>query len=715
MKKIFVFGLIMAGIMFYMSGICYGAPAAPVIHELIQPDGTVIYARQWGDEWSRGWETTEGYSIAFDKNTGYWTYATLDNEGRLSPSTRIVGRHLPLPDIKKRLRPIGKAHTRFLQIKATQLKPRPERVVPSTGTANIPIILINFSDTTTTYTASDFDTLLFGIGNKSMKDYYEEVSYGVFSVSAGSSGIAGWYTASNTHDYYGQNDSWGYDKWPGTLVREAVAAADATFDFAPYDQDGDCYVDVVSIIHQGSGEEASGISTDIWSHRWDLNSAYYWGYSDGGEYTTNDPCPDGGYIKVNDYVIQPETLWGGIQTIGAFTHEYAHALGLPDLYDTDYSSEGIGAWSLMAAGSWNYTTTPGDTPAHLDAWSKYYLGWVTPTQVIGTLANESIEQAATAADVYQLLPGSPSTGGEYFLVENRQRTGFDTGLPGDGLLIWHIDEAQTNNDNECYPGGPSCATNHYHVALVQADGLWELEKGINSGDAGDPFPGTTGNTSFTDTTNPNSNLYDGTLSNVSVTDISTSGSIMIATLSVGGPPSCPSLYFWNGNDYERRGFIFPGAIPRENEYRDHIPLPYLTLKDGMYYLQIRETEPEKSFIDMTKLIIVDHSSDVDIRDFFLNRKSKSAPHTRTYEMWYNSNVALEILKQNTYITVLSPISAEHSVIGDVRDQLQFSDDIYVRMLTGDIITLIFPFIPLRDEVRDFIFVGEGFYVPLKKP
>lgn len=114
--------------------------------------------------------------------------------------------------------------------------------------------------------------------------------------------------------------------YPGTLVREAVAAADTLFDFAPYDSNGDCYVDVVDLVHQGSGEEAGGPSTDIWSHSWDLNSAAYFNYSDGGEYTTNDPCTFGGNIKVNAYVIQPETLWGGQQTIGVFAHEYGHCV-----------------------------------------------------------------------------------------------------------------------------------------------------------------------------------------------------------------------------------------------------------------------------------------------------------------------------------------------------------------------------------------------------
>jgi M6 family metalloprotease-like protein len=396
--------------------------------------------------------------------------------------------------------------------------------VPSTGTATLPVILINFSDTLTTFSPAQFNDLLFGVGNKSMRDYYLEVSYGKFMISAGPGGIAGWYTAPKTHDYYG-DDSSGRDANVEELIVEAVKAADtAGFNFAPYDQNGDCYVDVVSIVHQGQGQENSETLGDIWSH---FSSILPY------TYTTNDPCPAGGFISVSEYIIQPEGRPGWMTTIGVFAHEYGHALGLPDLYDYDYTSHGIGAWSLMASGVGNYTTRSGDTPAHLDAWSKYALGWVAPRQVTGPLVAESIEQAETVADVYQLLSGSPSTGGEYFLVENRQKTGFDAALPGAGLLIWHIDESQSPNANECNPLTTSCATipYHYKIALVQADNLWDLESNVDDGDDGDPYPGSFNNIDFTNLSLPSSNLYSGSPSSVGVSAISASAPTMTATFN----------------------------------------------------------------------------------------------------------------------------------------------------------------------------------------
>ncbi|MDY6863453.1 MAG: M6 family metalloprotease domain-containing protein [Thermodesulfobacteriota bacterium] len=528
MKKYFFIIIFILSACHYFPDFCHGIPAAPIIHKLTQWDGTTFSAIQWGDEWSHGWETLDGYTIIFDQNTQNWNFAVTDNNGKLIPSKNVVGRdQLPM-NLKIHLRPKEKELDRIRQRKMTQLSKVTKRTVTSTGTANIPVILINFKGTNSTYDTQDFETLLFSPGNKSMKDYYEEISYGVFTVSSGPAGVAGWYESKRRHNYYGRNNTNGDDRYPAKLVIEAVTAADAVVDFSDYDMDGDCYCDVVAIVHQGTGEESGGKSTDIWSHRWNLNSANYFG--DGtGEYTTNDKA-ECGNIKINDYIIQPEILDGQIQTMGVFAHEFGHSLGLPDLYDIDNSSEGIGNWCLMAAGSWNYIDRSGDSPAHMSAWCKYFLGWVMPTRITETLTEESIEPANEVMDVYQFSPSKSSGIGEYFLIENRQLSGFDEGLPGNGLAIWHIDEKQSTNKKEYYP--PFNIFGHYKVALEQADGLWHLEKNNNRGDAGDLYPGSSDNRSFNNNSTPNSKLYNGSPSNFSITAITSFGSTLTATFSV---------------------------------------------------------------------------------------------------------------------------------------------------------------------------------------
>jgi hypothetical protein len=149
--------------------------------------------------------------------------------------------------------------------------------------------------------------------------------------------------------------------------------------------------------------------------------------------------------------------------------------------------------------------------------------------------NQAIRQVSAYPDVFQVLNGDARTHtGEYFLIENRNRTGFDSGLPSSGLAIWHIDESSPGNYSENYPGCSSCS-GHYKVQLIQADNRWDLEKGFNRGDNGDPYPGVCGlgscNTAWSGLTSPNSNLWSGGASGVSVTNISAPGTTMTANIS----------------------------------------------------------------------------------------------------------------------------------------------------------------------------------------
>jgi M6 family metalloprotease-like protein/uncharacterized repeat protein (TIGR02543 family) len=590
-------------------------PAAPVEHELRQVDGATFKAVRWGDENRSGWDTAEGYAILQNDLTGEWLYAEHDAGGNLRPTKERVGRgRSPLHGVK-RMRPLGAARE-TLRHRGISRKPAKASSSAASGTAspaataiapvsfsvgNLPVILVNFSDTATSFSAADFTSLLFGTDVWSMRDYYNEVSYGKFTVSPGPAGVVGWYTAANGHDYYGSNYL-GEDRWPGDLVYEAVQAADATVDFSAYDQNGDCFVDVVNIVHQGTGEEASSNARDIWSHSWSLADAMSSGFSHYGVYTTNDLCQadPGQFVKINDYVIQPEKYGAGISTMGVFAHEYGHALGLPDLYDTDYSSEGIGTWSLMAGGSWNKVSRSGDRPAHLDAWSRYALGWSVPVKVTSSQANQPLAAVESGDACFQFRDGSPASGhGEYFLLENRQKTGFDAGLPGEGLLLWHVDESiATDNNKEWYPGCSSC-TSHYKVALIQADNLYHLEKNVNGGESGDPYPGSTNNFSVSTATSPATNLYSGAGGGFAITDISPSAALMYAsfvlpdttppvTTITGTPPlnSSAGSFTFSANEPA----TFACKIDSASYAACSSPYGFSGLADGSHTFTVRATD-----------------------------------------------------------------------------------------------------------------------------
>jgi hypothetical protein len=232
-------------------------------------------------------------------------------------------------------------------------------------------------------------------------------------------------------------------------------------------------------------------------------------------------------VTISEYSIQPEYVRSsGDSTIGVFCHEFGHVLGLPDFYDYDYSSEGLGNWSLMAGGMWN---SNGSRPAHPDAWCKIEMGWVTPVTPTENTTGASLPRVETSPTIYKMTNASMPSG-QYYLIENRGTTGFDNYLPGSGLCIYHVDDNQTSNDNEWYPGHTSYG--HYQVALEQADGLWELEKGASSGDDGDPWPGAYNKRAFNDTSTPNTKNYSNTATKIAVQNISLAGVIMTADFLV---------------------------------------------------------------------------------------------------------------------------------------------------------------------------------------
>jgi M6 family metalloprotease-like protein len=404
------------------------------------------------------------------------------------------------------------------------LRNTPGDVTPLvTGTKMFVVAAINFSDYANAYTTASFDSMLFGTWfSGSAKSYYQQVSYGEFNMTGA---ISGWYTASQNHAYYGNSQG---SARAAALVKEAATAADASVNYADFDNDGDGYVDVFTCIHAGYGAEESGSGSDIWSHQWSFSSAGI------GEYTSNDPWPghSGQYIKVDDYTVDPErsgyTNRGTMACIGVFCHEWGHALGLPDLYDTDGGGEGLGNWSLMAAGSWGGDGNSPYYPAHLDAWAKMQLGWWNP-RAVRMPASYSIPQVETNSNGYWLM-GRNRTFKEYLLVENRRKVGFDTTLLNSGLLIYHVDEsviARRLSNNQVNAGGSGWK---YGVELEQADGVDHLYNGNNRGDANDPWPGGLGRTVFDSATTPDTR-----------TNYPTSSPLYTGSYARGIPASAPTM------------------------------------------------------------------------------------------------------------------------------------------------------------------------------
>jgi len=389
---------------------------------------------------------------------------------------------------------------------------------PVLGVRKALVLLVDFSDKQANQSQAHYSDMLFSLGSHpggSMRDYYREVSYSKLDVTGtvnGSGPTSGWFRAPQTRAHYADGN-YGFNAYPKNaqkLCEDAVDLANPFVNFADYDNDGDGVVDALVIICAGSGGEATGNTSDLWSHKWSIFPR----------------SVDG--VTVQTYFMAPED-----GRVGVMAHELGHLLlGWPDLYDTDYSSSGTGKWDLMAGGSWNNF---GNTPAHPTAWCKAKVGWVAPTTVFNAQQSVTLKPYAQQGDVYKLPVGS-ATSKEYFLVSNRQQTGFDSALPGEGCIIEHVDDNQSNNTDE----------NHYLVDIEQADGKRDLNKHANSGDAGDVWPNASLN-KFTDSTTPNSKTYSGADSQVAVTDIARSGDDITATLKAGAVGGTTGARTWHYN------------------------------------------------------------------------------------------------------------------------------------------------------------------------
>lgn len=406
------------------------------------------------------------------------------------------------------------------------------------GVLRMPVLLIRFlnsPDTLTLPARQQFEDALLAPSPPSgrpftLRTFYEQMSNNGFSVQGQ---VAGWVTVDSNDTWYegscNGDITCGGGGHTGPFLREALLRADPGLDFGQFDNDGpdgianspddDGVVDVAAFIHAEIGGECGG--SNLWSHRFFVGG---WG---GGAFVTNDPRKDasgtaipGQFVQVSDYILQGGEgggqfgcAAGQLMQIGILSHELGHGLGLPDFYDTNDGdgddSEGIGNWGLMSSG--NFTTAY--SPSHMEGFSRFELGWVTMIDLT-TNGTYALRPYASADTIFRITPPGANPRNEYFLIENRQGVLSDSALingKGPGLLVWHVDRTQYNSGRL----SNSVNTGPIHgLWLMQADGQNQLRSSApnvrNRGDAGDPYPGTSGNTAFGFGTTPPATMnHDG--------------------------------------------------------------------------------------------------------------------------------------------------------------------------------------------------------------
>lgn len=457
-------------------------PALRTTVTLTRADGTTVTAVLMGDEHFHYFEVPE---------TG--ERLTVDNDG--------ICHTLNTTEFNSRTR---RAQRRVLSARKTTesaLYPTTDGTpYDLTGEKHVLVLLVGFNDVPFFSTNEDFQRQLNEVGysenghHGSAHDYFVDQSYGQFSPIFD---VVGPMQLSRSLAFYGANDSYGNEKHLGTLVSEACSLAhdEHGVDFSDYDWDGDGEAEMVVCVYAGYSEAQTSRNNDIWPLQWWLESAK--------EEMDDGPGRmeiDGTYI--NKFLVINE-LYGrsgqNREGIGTFCHEYAHCLDLPDFYSTNGGNVfGMGDWSLLHSG--NYLGgAPFSTPCAFTAYERMFCGWLTPTVLSEDCNIKGMVPLTDAPECYIIYNDAHPD--EYYLLQNVQQKDWNALSPGHGLLIQHIDfetkawfENTVNND-------------YYHprCTIIHADNNNYIS---SRGMAGDPFPGSTNNTSLTDTTTPSANLYN---------------------------------------------------------------------------------------------------------------------------------------------------------------------------------------------------------------
>ena len=469
----------------------YAVPATPFPINITQPDGSILTIRLHGDEYFNYKTTLDGYPLVSDVH-GILTYAKLNSEGKLI-STEVRASNIEkrttieknliqslTPNLDFRnLKHLGQALRSTKLISETSIL----RGYPLTGTPKSLVILVNFKDLNfvTPNPKAAFTNLLnqkgysTNGGTGSATDYFHDSSTGVFNPQFD---VVGPFTLPQPMAFYGKNDINGNDTLPRQMVIDACKLAAANgVDFSQYDTDNNKIVDNVFIYYAGYNEAEGGPSNSIWPHRWTL-----------ADLTTTFNG-----VSVYDYACTSElrsNSGANMCGIGTFCHEFGHVLGLPDYYvtsGTDHHT--LSEWNIMDYGPY---LNNGRTPPSYSAWDRFYLNWLTPTEIkvagdyiLDTLTTSNNAYLITQNGNFNMNSSNPSPV-EFFTFENRQQKGWDTYLPGHGMLITHIFYNASDWEQNTVNNNPSAMG----IDIVEADGIALTETTrIDSTLNGDPFPG----------------------------------------------------------------------------------------------------------------------------------------------------------------------------------------------------------------------------------
>ena len=479
----------------------YCVPAKRTWKNLTLADGSVVFARLVGDELVHYYKTSDGRTFTENFSDGIFR--------PMNESAFLV--QWQMRRERRNAVHVGRA-------KKTKSIPSVPSCIVSREKRGL-VILVEFPDRKLEYGTADYQPFFNSLGysdhgmSGSVRDYFLDQSYGALDVQFD---VVGPVAVSLPLTHYGQNDTYGMDKYPAQMVIEACKLVDENIDFSRYDWNGDGEVEQVFLIYAGYGEAQNAPANTIWPHEYTLTEAEYFGDGTGAMFLDE--------VLIDTYACSCELSGysgNAIDPIGTACHEFSHCLDLPDTYDPNYRAFGMDHWDIMDAGAYN---NDGRTPAAFTAWERMHCGWLQPTELQNSCIVTDMQPLTVAPEAYIIY--NQQNRNEYYLLENRQNEGWDVALLGHGLLVLHVDyDATAWSRNEV-----NAVYSHQRMTLIPANNNF---RGINhiyspveyaAVMAGNPYPGTSGNTELTDRSIPASTLYtpnvDGRLfMNAPVSDI----------------------------------------------------------------------------------------------------------------------------------------------------------------------------------------------------
>lgn len=417
-------------------------PARGTARTVRQPDGTELRIIVSGDEFCKIVRTEDGKAVTLGDD-GFWYYAAYDISGvKRNSGVRVTASNgASAAATAARYIPYGILRARGASRRAEVNRMRSaHRISPATKaggpTKKGLVILAQFQDLRFKFGREYFVNMLMQHGYSyagatgSVLDYFNDQFEGSCTFEFTVSPVV---TLSKGYAYYGENDSDGNDKRAHEAVAEACRLLDSEIDFSPLDGDGDGRVDNVFVFVPGHDEAEGASENHIWSHQWYLTAAGIRLSLDGK--------------VIDSYAISTELTYDDswketLSPIGTFCHEYSHALGLMDLYDTDYEESGgqtasvWGSTSLMDHGNYNNN---GNTPPNYNSMELWMLGlgraeaFELGSQTLAPLSSQK-----------RYFIAETDTEGEYYFFECRTTEGWDAYVGGSGMLIYHYDASSND-------------------------------------------------------------------------------------------------------------------------------------------------------------------------------------------------------------------------------------------------------------------------------